>query len=130
MKSSNWRKVTPAQNSGKQAEAFDSLCLALLRRGVSAKASGAVAKQVQGVLEGLDATEAGRVLDAVALAFASGTHQVRDELAAGSDGRGAQRLAEDLGCEVRKLDEIVKVLNAYLVRLRSPREPARERRLQ
>lgn len=135
MKSSKWRKVTPAQDGGAQAGAggpvcLDGLRLELLRRGIPESACGALAKQVQTAIGKLEESDAGRMLDAMALAFASGTLHTRNEAVCGPEGRLAHRLAEDLTGEVRKLDEIVKVLNAYLVRFRAPRSATRERRLQ
>lgn len=135
MKNSSWRKVTPAQNDGTEAQGSGPLCLdalrlELLRRGVPETATEAVARQVQAPMEKLEGPDAGRVLDAMALAFVSGTLHARDAAMLGPEGRGAQRLADDLNSEVLKLDEIVKVLNAYLVRFRTPRRGTRERRLQ
>ena len=135
MKNSGWRKVPPAQKDDRRAQGdgplcLDSLRLELLRRGVPETASEAVAKQLQASMETLEGPEAGRVLDAMALAFVSGALHARDAAAPGPEGRDARRLADDLRSEVRKLDEIVKVLNAYLARFRASRSDTRERRLQ
>jgi len=135
MKRSKWLTVTPARDQGAQAEAgapvcLDRLRLELLRRGIPKTACGALAKQIHAAIGKLEEPDAGRMLDAMALAFATGTLHARADSPCGPEDRLAYRLAEDLSSEVRKLDEIVKVLNAYLVRFGASRTGTRERRLQ
>ena len=135
MARTNWRKVSsPAEKSDgpDQNELIrtDRIELELIRRGIPRESSGTLARQVQRQLEGVPEQPAGLVLDGVALAFSVGAVQRDAPIGGFRQASVVDQLLADFGDEVQKLDEIVKVLNAYLRRLRNPEVGTPRRRLQ
>ena len=137
MARTNWRKVSGSASAEKSAETdpselirTDRIELELIRRGIPRESSGTLARQVQRQLEGVPEHPAGLVLDGVALAFSVGAVQRDAPVGGFRQARVVDQLLTDFGDEVQKLDEIVKVLNAYLRRLRNPEVGTPRRRLQ
>ena len=135
MSNMKWRRVqsgagiTGAGNSG-DLEARERIELGLGRRGIPLERCESLAREIEPRLRELDAEDAERVLDGVAL----GLVDCLPSLPVLPVGTGAQRvearLFRDFSREVQKLEETVKVLNAYLQRLSEPRAPGKIRRLQ
>ena len=135
MGSMKWRRVRPAvqgertEDSG-EFEARGEIELALGRRGVPLERCESLARSIEPKLRELEDEEANRVLDGVAFALVDCLQATPDaRQRAGADGIEA-RLFRDFAREIQKLDETVKVLNAYLKRLSEPRARDRVRRLQ
>jgi hypothetical protein len=137
MAGTNWRKVSASDSVEKSAETASSVLmrtdrieLELIRRGIPSESSGTLARQVQRQLDGVPEHPASLVLDGVALAFSVGAVQRDAPVGGFRQARVVDQLLTDFGDEVQKLDEIVKVLNAYLRRLRNPEVAPHRRRLQ
>lgn len=135
MARTNWRKVSSSSEKSDgpdQNELIrtDRIELELIRRGIPRESSGTLARQVQRQLEGVPERPAGLVLDGVALAFSVGAVQRDAPIGGFRQASVVDQLLADFGDEVQKLDEIVKVLNAYLRRLRNPEVGSPRRRLQ
>ncbi len=135
MARTNWRKVSSSSEKSDgpdQNELIrtDRIELELIRRGIPRESSGTLARQVQRQLEGVPERLAGLVLDGVALAFSVGAVQRDAPIGGFRQASVVDQLLSDFGDEVQKLDEIVKVLNAYLRRLRNPEVGTPRRRLQ
>jgi len=88
----------------------------LERRGVSAEFSGSVSARLEPLATNLSAGEYALVLESVALAY--GAH--RDDLQRNDrDGeKEIQHMVQDFAVELKKLDEGLRVLSAYLLRIR------------
>ena len=135
MARTKWRKLSsdtekPAEPGQEELIRIDRIELELIRRGVPRESSGTLARQVQRQLQGVREQPAGLVLDGVALAFSVGAVQRDAPVGGFRQARVVDQLLTDFGDEVQKLDEIVKVLNAYLRRLRNPEIESPPRRLQ
>lgn len=88
----------------------------LERRGVSAEFSGPVAERLGDIAGDLSGAEYEAVLEGVAAAY--GVHRERESSSARVESREIHRLVQDFAVELKKLDEGLRILSAYLVRIR------------
>ena len=125
-----WRRLKPGQteHSG-EGTALEEVEVDLVRRGVSVEAARRAACRIERQLRGLPSETAGFVLDGAALVLSSGSDLPGIAAAEIREGLVVRRLVSDFARELQKLDEIVKVLNAYLCRIQSPGN-SHSRRLQ
>jgi len=135
MARTNWRHITPttSRHAGAASEdliRIDRIELELIRKGVPSESSGTLARQVERQLRGIPEDAAGLVLDGVALAFKLGVVKRQSAVGGEREARVVDRLLADFGNELQKLDESVKVLSAYLRRLRNPEPQSPRRHLQ
>ena len=88
----------------------------LERRGVSTEFSGSVSARLAEIAGDLSATEYDAVLEGVATAYA--VHRQCENQNARAEAREIHRLVQDFAVELKKLDEGLRILSAYLVRMR------------
>ena len=88
----------------------------LERRGVSSEFSGSVSARLAAIAEDLSAAEYAAVLEGVAAAY--GVHRQRESQTAREESKEIHRLVQDFAVELKKLDEGLRILSAYLVRMR------------
>lgn len=88
----------------------------LERRGVSSEFSGSVSARLAEIAEDLSAAEYAAVLQGVAAAY--GVHRQRESQTARAESKEIHRLVQDFAVELKKLDEGLRILSAYLVRMR------------
>ena len=88
----------------------------LERRGVSSEFSGPVSARLAEIAGDLSATEYAAVLEGVATAYA--VHRQCESQNARAEAREIHRLVQDFAVELKKLDEGLRILSAYLVRMR------------
>jgi len=91
----------------------------LTSRGVPRELCQGIAQGIEKQLLGLPDDAAGLVVDGVALAVTMGAAGDRVETMPELDPRVLEQLVGDFSGELRKLDEILRVLSAYLQRLGS-----------
>lgn len=125
-----WRRLTPGQTEHScEGTGLEEVEAGLVRRGVSPEAARRAASRIERQLRGLPSETVGFVLDGAALALAAGSDLPGIASEEIREGLVVRRLVSDFARELQKLDEIVKVLNAYLCRLQSPGTSS-SRRLQ
>jgi hypothetical protein len=88
----------------------------LERRGVPADFSGSISTRLVEIAGDLSAAEYEAVLEGVAAAY--GVHRERENRSARAESREIHRLVQDFAVELKKLDEGLRILSAYLVRMR------------
>ena len=88
----------------------------LERRGVSNEFSGSVSARLAQIAGDLSAAEYAAVLEGVAAAY--GVHRQCESRSTRAESREIHRLVEDFAVELKKLDEGLRILSAYLVRMR------------
>ena len=88
----------------------------LERRGVSAEFSGSVSTRLEPLASNLSSDEYALVLESVAAAY--GAHRDDQDLSDRVGDREIQHLVQDFAVELKKLDEGLRVLSAYLLRIR------------
>jgi len=88
----------------------------LERRGVSSEFSGSVSARLAEIAGDLSAEEYTAVLEGVAAAY--GVHRQCEGRNARAESREIHRLVQDFAVELKKLDEGLRILSAYLVRIR------------
>jgi hypothetical protein len=88
----------------------------LERRGVSAEFSGSVSSRLREIAGDLSAAEYAAVLEGVAAAY--GVHRECESRSTRAESKEIHRLVQDFAVELKKLDEGLRILSAYLVRLR------------
>ncbi len=89
----------------------------LERQGVAPEFSGPVADRLEAIAHGLSPTEYDAVLHGVAAAY--GVHRDDRRRDALPDGDEIERLMRDFAAELQKLDEGLRMLSAYVLRMRS-----------
>lgn len=87
----------------------------LERRGVAAAFSGPVAERLVTRVEGLTVAQYAALLDGVAAAY--GVHRQEGQSAPPAPAE-MQRLIQDFAVELQKLDEGLRLLSTYLLRIR------------
>ena len=85
-------------------------------RGIDPEFSGPVARRLAAIAPGLSATEYAAILDGVSAAYGAHCEISTPNGANFRDGNELQRLIEGFAGELRKLDEGLQMLSAYLVR--------------
>ena len=88
----------------------------LERRGVSSEFSGSVSARLAEIAGDLSTAEYAAVLEGVAAAY--GVHQQCEGRNARAESKEIHRLVQDFAVELKKLDEGLRILSAYLVRIR------------
>jgi hypothetical protein len=109
---------------------FERIALGLGCRGVSEECCGSAARMLEPKLRGLSDEVTGWMLDGIALILVNpasdGSRLAEPKRRIASE----HRVFEGFSLELRKLDETVKVLNAYLERMRAAPERRKPRQLQ
>jgi hypothetical protein len=85
-------------------------------RGIAPEFSGPVAQRLAAIASGLSASEYEAILDGVSAAYGAHCEISGPNGAHFRDGNELQRLIEGFAGELRKLDEGLQMLSAYLVR--------------
>jgi hypothetical protein len=85
-------------------------------RGVPAQFSGSVAARLVKIADDLGDAEYEAVLEGVATAY--GVYRDDESRSARVETREIHRLVQDFAVELKKLDEGLRILSAYLVRIR------------
>lgn len=98
----------------------------LERLGVARTVSGVVSERLAAIAADLTPAEYAVVLESVAAAHGAPSDQTRTQQGSAVE---IQRLIQDFASELRKLDEGLLVLTAYLVRLRDRAAPMSTRLL-
>jgi hypothetical protein len=88
----------------------------LERRGVPTDFSGSVSARLAEIAGDLSASEYAAVLEGVAVAY--GVHRQRETRNAREESKEIHRMVQDFAVELKKLDEGLRILSAYLVRMR------------
>ena len=88
----------------------------LARRGVASEFSGSVSARLAEIAGDLSAAEYAAVLEGVAAAY--GVHRQCEGRSARAESGEIHRLVQDFAVELKKLDEGLRILSAYLVRIR------------
>jgi hypothetical protein len=96
------------------------ICSDLESRGVSRELSLPAARRLSPIAAGLSPKEYGAVLDGVAAAYVD-----PDEARAAGDIGEIRRLMEGFSSELRKLEEGLQILSAYVARMGSRSNPER-----
>jgi hypothetical protein len=89
----------------------------LENRGIDPEFSGPVARRLVAIAAGLPASEYAAILDGVSAAYSAHRETSRPNGVNFRHGNELQRLMEGLTGELRKLDEGLQMLSAYLVRV-------------
>ncbi len=89
----------------------------LENRGIDPEFSGPVARRLAAIAPGLPASEYAAILDGVSAAYGAHCEASRPNGADFRHGNELHRLMEGLTGELRKLDEGLQMLSAYLVRV-------------
>jgi hypothetical protein len=88
----------------------------LERRGVSAEFSGSVSTRLETLASKLSSSEYALVLESVEAAY--GAHRDDQDRSGRVDEIEIQHMVQDFAVELKKLDEGLRVLSAYLLRIR------------
>jgi len=96
-------------------------------RGVSPQFSDSVASRLAKIADDLGAAEYEAVLEGVAAAY--GVHSEDESRGARVETREIHRLVQDFAVELKKLDEGLRILSAYLLRIRERTKRPNEGRL-
>lgn len=88
----------------------------LQRRGVSAEFSGSVSTRLESLASKLSTAEYALVLESVAAAY--GAHRDDQNLGDRVSDKEIQHMVQDFAVELKKLDEGLRLLSAYLLRIR------------
>ena len=88
----------------------------LERRGIPRNFSGAVAARLERAAASLNETEYGALLDGVAAAY--GVHRGEGDRGSRDDTTEIRRLVHDFAIELKKLDEGLRILSSYVLRIR------------
>ena len=89
----------------------------LENRGIDPEFSGPVARRLVAIAAGLPASEYAAILDGASAAYSAHRETSRPNGVNFRHGNELQRLMEGLTGELRKLDEGLQMLSAYLLRM-------------
>ena len=135
MSMKKWRRASLATGDGVRresgaAEALASIGLGLGRRGVSQECCASAARMLEPKLRGLSEEASGWMLDGIALILVSLGPELSRLPPEPRTNRAEARVFESFSLELKKLDETVKLLHAYLQRLEASRNGGKIRHLQ
>jgi len=111
-------------------EVFERIAFGLGRRGVSDECCASVARMLEPKLRGLSDEVTGWMLDGIALILVNPGPDGSRLTEANRRSPLEHRVFEGFSMELRKLDETVKVLNAYLERMKASSGRRKPRQLQ
>ena len=116
-----WRQ--PASAEWEAADLVERLRRDLEQRGVAAAVSGPVAARIATRVAGLDPDAYAAFVDGVA----AGHGAPREDARAEAGALEIQRLVQDFAIGLKKLDEGLRLLSTYLLRIRDRASPERPR---
>jgi hypothetical protein len=130
-----WRRADLAEGDAATkksgaADALEWIGSGLGRRGVSEDWCASAARMLEPKLRGLSEEVSGWMLDGIALILVSLGPELSRLTPEPRTNRAEARVLEGFSLEVKKLDETVKLLNAYLQRLDASRIGGKIRQLQ
>jgi hypothetical protein len=108
------RRTAPAEAASRSTPERD-LRADLARRGIAGAFSGPVAARLATRVEGLTEAQYRALLDGVAAAY--GVHREEERVPQPAPAE-MQRLIQDFAVELQKLDEGLRLLSTYLLRIR------------